>query len=70
MRTQFSAEQVADRIRELGDELARAVPAALVVAIAEGARRFADGLVGRMRERGADPEIAIVRARRTVSGMS
>ncbi len=63
----FAADQVRARIRALADELLRVYQSRdlLVVAIAEGARRFADALVEELEVRWLLPQVLYVRARRT-----
>ena len=67
LREIVSEQQLRVRLEELGEALSRdyADRVPVIVVIAEGARRLADALVGRMRARGVQPEIVVLRASRT-----
>jgi hypoxanthine phosphoribosyltransferase len=67
LREIVSAQQLHDRIEELGESLSRdyADRTPVVVVIAEGARRLADALVEQMCGRGIQPEVVVLRASRT-----
>jgi hypoxanthine phosphoribosyltransferase len=67
LREIYSAEDVRARIDALSDRLYRdyADTPVLFVVIAEGARRFADELVERLRARRVNPEVVSLRVWRT-----
>lgn len=66
MRELVPASRVRARIAELVERIANdPAPEPCLVVIAEGARRFADALVGGLRERGVEPDVRVLRARRT-----
>jgi len=64
----ISADAIRARLDELAQRIARDYREAplTLVCIAEGARRFTDDLIVRLRERGLRPERIDVRARRSV----
>jgi len=67
LRELVSTQQLRSRVEELAASLSRdyAGHAPVIVVIAEGARRLADALVGRMRAGGLQPEVIVLRASRT-----
>ena len=66
MRELVPAARVRARIAELVERIANdPAPDPCLVVIAEGARRFADALVAGLGSRGVEPDVRVVRARRT-----
>jgi hypoxanthine phosphoribosyltransferase len=67
LREIVSAERVRARVADLVADLARDYAGSRLafVVIAEGARRFADALVVGLRARGIEPEVHVLRVRRT-----
>jgi hypoxanthine phosphoribosyltransferase len=70
LRVVHDAREVALRIEALTDQIAARHRGRelVLVAIAEGARRFAEALERGLRARGVEPELVSVRVRRTAGG--
>ena len=70
LRTIFDAARVAARVEEIGEQIARDLVGSrpVIVAIAEGARRFAAALATSVGAHGLRSDALEVRARRTRSG--